>query len=51
MVIVILVFLLLLSDQHLRARIVEVAGPDEDGRRTAATIIDDINAQASVDAV
>jgi predicted PurR-regulated permease PerM len=44
-VIVFLVFFLLLSGEHVRARIIEVAGPDDDRRRTAARIIDDINAQ------
>jgi predicted PurR-regulated permease PerM len=44
-VIVFLVFFLLVSGAHVRARIVEVVGPDADRRRTAATIIDDINAQ------
>jgi predicted PurR-regulated permease PerM len=44
-VIFFLVFFLLLSGRHVRARILEVAGPDPDRRQTAATIIDDINAQ------
>ena len=44
-VIFFLVFFLLLSGRHVRARILEVAGPDADRRQTAATIIDDINAQ------
>jgi predicted PurR-regulated permease PerM len=44
-VIVFLVFFLLLSGEHVRARIIEVAGPDDDHRRTAASILDDINAQ------
>jgi predicted PurR-regulated permease PerM len=44
-VIFFLVFFLLLSGRHARARIIEVAGPDDGRRRTAATIIDDINSQ------
>jgi predicted PurR-regulated permease PerM len=44
-VIFFLVFFLLLSGRHVRARILEVAGPDDERRRTAAMIIDDINAQ------
>jgi predicted PurR-regulated permease PerM len=44
-VIFFLVFFLLLSGRHARARIIEVAGPDAERRRTAATIIDEINAQ------
>jgi predicted PurR-regulated permease PerM len=45
MVIVLLVFFLLISGGHFRARLLEIAGPRRDDRRTAATIIDDINAQ------
>jgi predicted PurR-regulated permease PerM len=44
-VIFFLVFFLLLSGGHARARIIEVAGPNAERRSTAATIIDDINAQ------
>jgi predicted PurR-regulated permease PerM len=44
-VIFFLVFFLLLSGRHIRARVVEIAGPDAEWRRTAATIVDDINAQ------
>jgi predicted PurR-regulated permease PerM len=44
-VIFFLVFFLLLSGQHARERVIEVVGPDAERRRTAATIIDDINAQ------
>ena len=44
-VIVFLVFFLLISGSHFRKRIMEVAGPQPDDRRTIATIIDDINAQ------
>jgi predicted PurR-regulated permease PerM len=40
-----LVFFLLISGHHFRERIVEIAGPDAEARRRAATIIDDINAQ------
>jgi predicted PurR-regulated permease PerM len=40
-----LVFFLLLSGRHVKARLVEIAGPDAEWRRTAATIVDDINAQ------
>jgi predicted PurR-regulated permease PerM len=44
-VIFFLVFFLLLSGHHARSRIIEISGPDEQRRRTAARIIDDINAQ------
>jgi predicted PurR-regulated permease PerM len=44
-VIVFLIFFLLLSGHHVRDRIVEVSGPDEEGQRLAARIIDDVNAQ------
>jgi predicted PurR-regulated permease PerM len=44
-VIVFLVFFLLVSGQHVRTRIIEVAGRDDERRRTAATIVDDINGQ------
>jgi predicted PurR-regulated permease PerM len=45
MVIVFLVFFLLVSGGHFRERLLEIAGPHRDDRRTTATIIDDINAQ------
>ena len=45
MVVVFLIFFLLLSGHHVRNRIVEVSGPDKDGQRLAARIIDDVNAQ------
>lgn len=44
-VIVFLVYFLLISRQHVRNRVIEIAGPDAERRRTASTIIDDINAQ------
>lgn len=44
-VIFFLVFFLLLSGQQFRQRVIEIAGPDKERRRRAATIIDDINAQ------
>jgi predicted PurR-regulated permease PerM len=44
-VIVFLIYFLLISCHHVRNRLVEIAGPDEERRRTTATIIDDINAQ------
>jgi predicted PurR-regulated permease PerM len=44
-VVVLLVFFLLLSGHHVRRRIVEVAGPDPARRRTAAKILEDIDAQ------
>jgi predicted PurR-regulated permease PerM len=44
-VIVFLVFFLLISGNHFRKRIIEVAGPQSSDRGTIATIIDDINAQ------
>lgn len=44
-VIVFLIFFLLLSGHHVRNRIVEVSGPDKEGQRLAARIIDDVNAQ------
>ena len=40
-----LVFFLLLSGPRVRARIIEVAGPEHARQRTAAAIIDDVNAQ------
>jgi predicted PurR-regulated permease PerM len=44
-VIFFLVYFLLISGRHVRNRVIEIAGPDPDRRRTASTIIDDINAQ------
>jgi predicted PurR-regulated permease PerM len=44
-VIFFLVYFLLISGEHVRTRVIEVAGPDPAGRRTASIIIDDINAQ------
>jgi predicted PurR-regulated permease PerM len=44
-VVVFLVFFLLLSGHHVRSRMIEISGPDEERRQTAATIIDQINAQ------
>jgi predicted PurR-regulated permease PerM len=44
-VIVFLVFFLLIAGPHVRNRIVEIAGPSREGRRTAADIVDDINRQ------
>lgn len=44
-VIFFLAFFLVTSGGHVCARIVEVSGPEEEGRRTAARIIADINAQ------
>jgi predicted PurR-regulated permease PerM len=44
-VIFFLVFFLLLSGHHVRARLIEVAGPDGERRRTAAAILDEVNAQ------
>jgi predicted PurR-regulated permease PerM len=40
-----LVFFLLISTPKFRDRLMEVAGPDRDQRRTTAAIIDDINKQ------
>jgi predicted PurR-regulated permease PerM len=45
MVIVFLVFFLLLAGDHFRKRLVEIAGPDAEGRRRMATILADINSQ------
>jgi predicted PurR-regulated permease PerM len=45
MVVVFLVFFLLIAGPHARNRIVEIAGPGREGRRTAAEIIDEINRQ------
>ncbi len=44
-VIFFLVFFILISGTHVKARIIEVSGPDADSRRTAAKIIDDIDQQ------
>jgi predicted PurR-regulated permease PerM len=44
-VIFFLVFFLLMSGNHVRNRIVEIAGPDAERRRTTARIIDEINTQ------
>lgn len=44
-VIFFLVLFLLISGNHVRNRIVEIAGPDPERRRMTTTIIDDINAQ------
>ena len=44
-VIFFLVYFLLISGHHVRNRLIEIAGPDPARRRTASTIIDDINAQ------
>jgi predicted PurR-regulated permease PerM len=44
-VIVFLIFFLLSSGHHVRNRVIEIAGPDTDRRRTAAKILDDVNAQ------
>jgi predicted PurR-regulated permease PerM len=44
-VIFFLVYFLLISGHQVRSRVIEIAGPDPERRRTASTIIDDINAQ------
>ena len=44
-VIFFLVYFLLISGQHVRNRVIEIAGPDPERRRITSTIIDDINAQ------
>lgn len=44
-VIFFLVFFLLISGNHVRKRLVEIAGPDSEQRRMTATIVNDINAQ------
>jgi predicted PurR-regulated permease PerM len=44
-VIFFLVFFLLISGGHFRQRIIEIAGPQRNERRTTATIIDDISGQ------
>lgn len=44
-VIFFLVFFLLLSGHHVRNRLVEIAGPDTELRKTTATIVSDIDAQ------
>ena len=44
-VIFFLIYFLLVSGHHVRNRLVEIAGPDRESRRTASTIIDDINTQ------
>jgi predicted PurR-regulated permease PerM len=40
-----LIYFLLISSHHIRDRLVEISGPDADGRRTTAAIINDINRQ------
>ena len=45
LVIFFLVFFLLLSGNHVKKRLVEIAGADPERRRTTATILDSINAQ------
>jgi predicted PurR-regulated permease PerM len=44
-VIFFLIFFLLISGRHVRNRILEIAGPDPERRRTTAKVIDDINTQ------
>ena len=44
-VIFFLIYFLLIGGPALRRRLVELAGPEADGRRTASRILDDINAQ------
>jgi predicted PurR-regulated permease PerM len=45
LVIFFLVYFLLISGQHVRNRVIEIAGPDPARRDTASTIIDEINGQ------
>jgi predicted PurR-regulated permease PerM len=45
MVIFFLVFFQLLSGHHIRSRLIEIAGPDVERRRTVVTIVNDINSQ------
>jgi predicted PurR-regulated permease PerM len=44
-VIFFLVFFLLLSGHHIRSRLIEIAGPDAERRRTVTKIVNDINSQ------
>lgn len=44
-IVVFLAFFLLLSGNHVKRRIVEISGPDPDRRRTAAKILEEIDAQ------
>jgi predicted PurR-regulated permease PerM len=44
-VIAFLVLFLLLSGHHLQHRLIEIAGPDAERKRTVATIVNDINGQ------
>jgi predicted PurR-regulated permease PerM len=44
-VVLFLVLFLLISGHHVRDRIVEIAGPDPERKRTTATIVNEINAQ------
>jgi predicted PurR-regulated permease PerM len=44
-VIFFLTFFLLVSGQHMRNPLVEIAGPDPERRRRTSSIVDDINAQ------
>ena len=45
MVIFFLVFFLLLSGHHIKARLIEIAGANVERRRTVTTIVNDINSQ------
>jgi predicted PurR-regulated permease PerM len=45
MVVAFLVFFLLLSGHHVKRRIVEISGPNEEHRRTAAQILEEIDEQ------
>jgi predicted PurR-regulated permease PerM len=40
-----LIYFLLISGRHVRNRLIEIAGPDQERRRTVSAIVDDINAQ------
>jgi predicted PurR-regulated permease PerM len=44
-VIFFLVFFLLLSGHHIRSRLIEIAGPDAERRRTVSKIVNDIDSQ------
>jgi predicted PurR-regulated permease PerM len=45
LVVFFLIYFLLISGHHVRDRLIEIAGPDRERRRTVSTIVDEINTQ------